>query len=251
MASIDIKLKSSADTNSGSSLINIMVQIDQSLSKKIAQVTTDAIEKHGNGREWAGIADNKTTLKTSADFLKVERRLRIIFIQSAIELAVKELKNIMVRSIKQHASKERWINTPAIEVNVDLFLGRAGSKNVRPLHSSADVQNFKAGDVIVLVPNFGSQMYANASKFGKFGAQGMMAQASRAIKSELKLTQRKQFSPIWVRAERSRQAFSHLKPATYPNGKPMHITTPEGRGGELLDSAWTIAIRILERKDNG
>jgi hypothetical protein len=100
---------------------------------------------------------------------------------------------------------------------------------------------------VLLVPTYGTQMFANASKFG---ARGFMRRAAGSVRSALRITKSSaRYSDLRVSAQRSRAAFYKMLEGPAPvrtgrrAGTRIQITVP--RPG--MDSAWVVAIRLREQ----
>jgi hypothetical protein len=185
---------------------------------------------------------------TPAQFIQARRRIRITFIQEAVRLAVSVMKGLMEREIGRSieaqksflsaqgsTSGQSWTNTREVQARVRLFYGGDGIP-IREISGAADIETFAPGDVVFLVPAYGTQVYANASKYG---GSGFMRRSSAAIRRAVKVTKTR--SPISIAAVRSRAVYYKLaeSPMHRPDGTLIDPTTPWAGS----DSAWCVVIR--------
>jgi hypothetical protein len=188
--------------------------------------------------------DNRSAPDRSA-FILATKRIRISFIERVLKVAIAELKAALENSISARASKQAWVNRGRVQSSVLVFYG-GENKPIQNITATSKIESFSPGDFILLAPSYGTQMYANATKFG---ANHYMRDAAARIRSKLNINKSTaRYSDFRVSAQRSRAVFYKLLEQGAPvreNGTRINITVP--RPG--MDSAWVIAIRL--RKQNG
>lgn len=160
------------------------------------------------------------------------QKVEIVFLQTSINIAVRVMSDIFIQEAGANASPQAWLKRRelASKSNIRMFYGGKG-KPVTEITSASEVQGFGPGDFIALAPTWGSQIFANAKKYG---ALGYMGKAARRIRARIKATGKD--SPIRVKAGRSIAVFDRLAPATREDGSVINKTKRE-RG------AWVIYIR--------
>jgi hypothetical protein len=184
-------------------------------------------------------------------FPTAKKRITIRFTDEMLKLAAGRLIGILQSAILSNGAQGKqgnWIDRSAMSARVVAFYGGKG-KPLERISSTAEIPNFGPGDVLLLVPIYDAQMFANAKKFG---ATGLMAKASAQIRKLLTGTVSskgaKRRSYLQVSAQRSRAVFHKL--ASGNEGRALRardnsvikMTVP--RPG--MDSAWCIAIRYRE-----
>lgn len=242
-----VKIK--AGDTSGASLAETIASVHAAVGERMAYHANRLLKIHENGREWSASVDGKRVESTS-EFNLAKRKISIVFTQTAIDLAVgfmqQVMRDTMQRAGAQASEGGEWINLPLQERRVRMFLIRKGERESREIFGGGEVKDFKPGDAIFLLPAVASQVYLNASKYG---ATGFMRKTAAAIRRRLRVS--KKGSTISVRAERSRAAFyTLLRKGPLPvrpfgesgNASQIKITVPK----KGMDSAWVIAIRLRD-----
>jgi hypothetical protein len=186
-----------------------------------------------------------------SSFATAKRRITIRFTDELLRLAASELVAILRSAIASNGATGRkgdWINKSAMAAKVAAFYG-GKDKPLKRISATAEIPDFGPGDVLLLVPIYDAQMFANAKKFG---ATGLMAKAAAQIRKLLVGTissrSAAKRSYLRVSAQRSRAVFNKL--ASGSEGRSLRtrdnsvikMTVP--RPG--MDSAWCIAIRYRE-----
>jgi hypothetical protein len=211
-------------------------------NKKLDQYTTP------ENKEPYSMSVDGMPARSRADFQYARKSIQIYFIRKVVTVAIDAIRKAMETAINMRGpmdgTRGEWTNVPAIEKNVDVFYG-GKDKPIVPVRVN-EITSFSPGDVILVVPKYGLQVYANATKYRGSGP-GIMAMAVRSIRSILQ-TRNKQ-SVLQITATRSRAAFYKMLQGPKPvrrvpgrspkNNTPVEMTIP----WPGADSLWVIAIR--------
>jgi hypothetical protein len=185
-------------------------------------------------------------------FATARRRITIRFTDALIRLAAGRFADILRNAISTEGArgpKGSWINKPEMVASVKVLYGKKGEK-LRFVSDSEEIPQFGPGDIVMLVPIYDAQMFANAKKFG---ATGIMAKASAEIrkivlgtvssrsaarKSQLRVFAQRS-SAVFAKLATSNQGESHRT----TDGSVIRMTLPRPN----MNSSWVIIIRYKEK----
>ena len=236
-------------------LAKAFAKIEQSAYQQVGDYmalrANQYLEEFSDGRDYTTSIDGRPVLKTAP--LNIARK-KIVFIFAAagvVNFAVSGFKETLQRHMRKNAPKKDWMNFMAVQDMVSVSYLKKGARQAQRLGPTSVIKNFADGDVVFITPDYPTQVYANATKYG---GGGFMRKAARAIERQLnnKYGTGKQNSPFSIRAERASgvwwrnlQQGAPLRTAKNgQSGTPIKMTIPKPG----MASAWTIAIR---RKNPG
>lgn len=184
-------------------------------------------------------------------FATARRRITIRFTDALLRLAADRFADILRGAIASEGArgpKGDWINKPEMAASVKVLYGKKGEK--LKFVGEGEIPSFGPGDIVMLVPIYDAQMFANAKKFG---ATGIMAKASSEIRKIVlgtvssRSAARK--SQLRVFAQRSTAVFAKLATSGQgeshrtSDGSVIRMTLPRPN----MNSSWVIIIRYKER----
>lgn len=231
-------------------IIDIKSEIDKLLEKdvyphlrKVSNELLDERLREGDTTYSVTVDGRNVSSRSFINYAK--KRVTIHFLQDVINVGLAELSSIMSRNITDFASPKDWIQRDKIATlgMIKVVYFSLKEKRSRLISNTSEIENFRPGDKIYLLPVFGTQQYSNVKnpdpkKLGSEGwggSKGWMGKTAANIRGKLKIGKRN--SPIRVIAGRSRAALDYIPLTKRPNGTYIERTQEDVKRG-----AWVIII---------